>query len=421
MNEEKQHLIFLEKFISKYYIKQPRVIRSFTYIIFVILLVYSIYRLVGGEFSVRGRILVSQSETVLRPAKNYDVQVGDKFFGTNSLGLYYLILNPMQYYKLVINGKIPLRINKDENIFPIQVVTFRRFSQELEDMILTAQFDSLSPTSSQTGSSWLDLFVNSALAAPNDPAGNRLFITSIQLNSDIRGVKEVNPSILIDGQNFKLLATQMMGMPAGSIPVVAGKTVAFEDNYFFNIPENRNSSSPIAIKVTAESGFFSKIFSSSYSEIFQLPTDQSLGEEYSLDGDRGSRLTVRLLSRYDIVLWQKRDLENLKNQLKNEFIRKGFRVVEKRSPLGYRAETNAIFSGESVPFTVLQDILRVLYNRGVAVKAIRHKRNLRSRNPYEIQIGGLASYYDAPRLSNQVINQLLQAGTEIEFEAVLTR
>jgi len=107
MNNSQKHLSFIETFISKYYMKQPQWVRTFTFVIFVLLLCFTISRLIGGEYNVRGRIL-HETENGLKPAKNYDIRVGDKYFGTNSRGLYYIILNPTQYYKLMLKGNLKL-------------------------------------------------------------------------------------------------------------------------------------------------------------------------------------------------------------------------------------------------------------------------------------------------------------------------
>jgi hypothetical protein len=416
MNNEKKHLIFLENFISKHYSKQPKWVRTIVFILLTILLVYSTYRITGGEYSVRGSILLQENQQDYKPVGNYDVQVDDKNFGTNSQGFYYVILGPIQYSRLNIGGELDtVLINKDDNTFSPQILEFNRLNQEFERLTLPKQKANRSAEYQESEGAFLDIFINSASAANGIQNGDRLFVTAITLNPDSPKIIEVELEAMIENNTFKLLSTQTGGLPTGLVPVISGKTVNLEKKYYFNIPRSLDSSLLGDIRLSEKKGIISKLISSSYSETFKIFINQSYGKLFTAKGNKGSQIDMLLLSKYDVVIWEKYDIENVIKDLETEFTQSGFRVVKKRSPLGSKSQTNALYGGESVPFTTMQQILRILDNRQIKIKTIQYQLNLRSGNYNEIQVGGSARLNDAPPIPDKLIKKILNTQDEKEF------
>lgn len=422
MSDNQNHLNWLERFISTNYAKQPVWVRTFTYLLFAILLFYGLSRLIGGEYSVRGRILQEINDKsgneVFSPANNYDVQVGDKLFGTNSRGFYYIILGSFQYYRLLLNGKMIFRISKSENIFNPQQIRFDRLNGEFEDIILTTRNASERVRGSkEDDSSIMNFLIRSAFAEKKSEETDRLFVTAFELSAGHPGIKEGSLDARIDCKSFDLLSVQTRGLPAGEIPIYSGKKVVLGKDYYFNI-KSLNSSTPLRIEFSTQSGSWWRVFSS-YSETFKLDLDLQYGRKLSVTGDKGSKIELEFLSSYQVVMWEKLDLEEVMEELKSEFTESGFRVSVKHSPLGYKAQTNAIFGGSSVPFNKIQNVLRIAKNNQIDIKTIEYKLNLRSGNPYEIQLGGFRVYDSAPPISNDKIEELLNAPSESEFTRIL--
>lgn len=415
MANEQKHLSWLEKFLSKYYMNQPKWLRTIVYLMLALLLVYSFYRIIGGEFSVRGSILLQETQERYKPVKSFDVQVGDKNFGTNSLGLYYIILGPTEYGKLMIQGELSTTlINKDEETFFLRTLKFSRFNQEFDRLILSEKKANPLRKNNELGKTFLDSIVSSANAAVWKQEGDRLFITEIKLSSKLPNVKEVTFDLHYKNSSFELLSSQTGGMPAGKIPVISGKTVDLEKSYFFNVPQNMDTSNSKIINISLSRGNFLTQLASG-GEDFEISVPQDYGSPFKALGDRGSQITLMLLSKYDVIIWKKYDLENILKELETVLTNNGFRVVEKLPPLGYKSQTNAIFGGKSVPYTIIQTILGVLHNKQISIKTIQYKLDLRSGNPNEIQIGGSARFDNAPPIRYEKIIKLLNAQSEKEF------
>src|SRR5262249_11780311 len=74
-----------QNFIFRNFSKMPRAVQVLVYLMFTVLVIYSTYRLVDGEFAVSGQILV-RGDQVWNPASGYEIGIGEQTFGTNSKG-----------------------------------------------------------------------------------------------------------------------------------------------------------------------------------------------------------------------------------------------------------------------------------------------------------------------------------------------
>lgn len=408
---------FLEKFVAKHYARQPRWVRTTVYLIFALLLALTSYRLVAGEYSVRGRIL-QQTEGGFTPARMYEIQLGDRFFGTNSKGFYYLVLGPAEYYRLLATRELELEISSDATIFPSQSVRFSRVRGQLADIKLGAVGEvGWRGSGSRPARSMLDLLAP-PLWAQGVPGGDRLFLRSIRLTA-AASPTEARLAFEANGRSQPLLSARTKG-PAGLIPVVRGEAILFEAEYYFPLSGDPGAAPRGQVRLTAAPGkMFTQAITRGYSESFQVAAIPPYGRALTVTGDRGSEMTLAPMSPYDVTMYEKEDLAAVRDRLKEDQTNRGFRVVEAHSPLSYRGQTNALFGGKSVPFTALQEVLRVARARGVRIKTIQYRLDLRSKNPYEIQLGGSAAFNQRPAIPATTVTAILAAKTEEEFQRLI--
>lgn len=414
MPGEEKRMNFLEQFISKHYLRQPKPVRTVTFVMFTLLLVYATYRLIGGEFTVNGRIL-QKVEGGSKPAKNYDVQVGDRFFGTNSRGFYYIVLTPQQYYRVVINRGLTLGIGKDEFVFPSVRATFQLLDQAFQDIELPPlqQVGQLREQGTSENPNFD--FLPRPAWADSVQGGDRVFIEAVEIRPGLSWIKEGTFELQANNNIHKLTVAQTRTGPAGLIPLVSGEKLLLGTDYQFRLPERLPPTFSGKIMLSASKGYFS-----SYAETFQVALEnKKYGVSFTVLGDQGSKLHLLLLSPYDLKTFDKKDLAQVKAQLVSEFVQKGFRVLELRSPLGYEAQTNAIFGGKQVPFTALQAVLTIITKHMIKIKTIEYRVDLKSGNPYEIQLGSSAAFNQASPIPTNKLQQLLTASTEEQFKRTL--
>ena len=417
MGKEQKQLSFLENFVSKHYTKQPKWVRTVVYLAFAILLVFSIYRLTSGDFSVRGRIL-EQSSGSYHPAKNFDVRIRDKYFGTNSLGWYYLILNPSQYYKVMLGGKLTMDIIKDNTIYRNQTVALQRFDQEFEDIILSEEVEMGHLYNRHENAAFpLDVLIPPAWAGERKPelGGDRIFVTAVRMTSKVDVPREGRFICEVGGQPVEMLSVQSGGWLAGSIPLVQGERVGLEQEYFFNIPVRFTREPSAFIIIHHSGGLFS-----GYEEAFPVELNHEFAEPFEAVGNKGSVVELMRVSAYNVVLWQKQDIAEVEGALIEQLHHHGFRVDQRMSKLGYHAQTNALFGGLSVPYTTMQTVLRLLYAHELQMKTVEYQKSLKSGDDFAIQIGGSKAYDERPAIPPEIMEHLIDAGSEGEFKEILT-
>ena len=277
---------FLEEFVSKHYGKQPKWVRTTVFLVFALLLALSTYRIVGGEYSVRGRIL-QQAQGGYTPARMYEIQLGDRYFGTNSKGFYYLVLGPLEYYQLLATREMNLEINTGGTVFPSQRVRFSPTRQQLDDIKL----DSVQQVGWRNAPyaprrSLLDILVR-PLWAQSVPAGDRLFLRGISLTSKA-SLREARLDFEVDGRSRPLVSARTKG-EAGLIPVVRGETILLEGDYYFPLADTRPAAARGRVRLAGEGGSF---FKGGYSESFGVAALPPYGQTLPVTGDRGSAMTL---------------------------------------------------------------------------------------------------------------------------------
>jgi hypothetical protein len=432
-NESQKPLTFLERFVSKNYAKQPLWVRTFVYLVFAILLAFALYRLVGGYYCIQGQVY-EKVGNVTKYAKNYDITVGKRKFGTNSLGQYYVILNPAEYYRLILSGNLPLRVHKGEILCSKDTLKYDRMEQVLEDITLAETQeeggqDAIGMENSiEMRASPLDFLIPLAYAG-NPERGDRLFITGIQLGEGAANVRMMTQSIMktkecnlmldFGGQTLELLTTQTGGTASGPVPVMPGQSMYLGTDYYFDLSRSIGGKIQGKMVMSVEDK----------PENFNINMDGKYGEKFNVIGNLGSRVEMMILKPYDVVIWESRDILSALGDMESVLTAKGYRVVT--VPLSREAikqtgretskQTNAVFGGNKVPFEALQDVIPVLKEHGVEVKAIRYGINLRSGNQYQIQVGNSAELNDKPPLPENDLRELIQVRSEEDFKSVLKR
>ncbi len=241
MGNEQKHIGFLKSFISKHYMKQPKWVRTFVYLAFALLLVFSIYRLSIGDFFVQGRIFV-KTPTGRDLTSDYEIAVKDKSFGTNSRGVYYVILSPSQYYRLLAKGTMDILAIKQGGAREV-TVAFKRFDHVFEDIVFEEVV--VETTDVEMGYldhryknafSPLDLIISPAWAGRQKPelGGDRIFVTGVKMTSKVDVPREGEFVCEIGEQLVELLSVRSGGWQAGPVPLVQGERVELEQEYFFD-------------------------------------------------------------------------------------------------------------------------------------------------------------------------------------------
>ncbi len=414
MGDPDKHLTFLENFISKYYARQHPAIRAITFLLFAFLLASAIYHIVGGDYVVSGRVLYSTPGAPKEPARNYDVRLGERFFGTNSKGIYHVILSPLEYAALVTAGKMKLEVLKGDAVMRDETdVAFRRGAQMFTDIVTTA------PTQAQQTSRVQPLpNVPFAAWAIESGSGRRLILYCVLLGGGLTNSNAASFFFDMGGRQATLLATRTGGTPAGAIPVSAGEWLRFGGDYYFDLPPNAQLRGARVNMVFEGESVFRKMAQSvglaNIVESFPFEVEPPEGQIARIRGTRGSQLQVVLARRYQVVLFGKGDLGAGEDRLKEKLVRTGFLVQSRLAPLGY-GQTNSLFAGRLVPFTAVQMILRAASQEGIAFKSVQYHLNLRSGNPYEIQLGQTIACNGAPPIGGDQLQNLLDASNEDEF------
>lgn len=233
-----------------------------------------------------------ENQTKSRPAREFDVVVGDKHFGVNWNGEYYIVLNRLSYSGLMLRGGLPVRVyNRDGSFHELHTVAFNRVDQNLEDLTLPSRStlfgDSRGMSLFPAGA-----FLKTSAWAQQVQAASRkalLFLTAVKLVSSSPRLKEGRWEL---HQNGVIISLQAGGTGAGATtPLLAGQSIALEKKYYFSVSLSEQSDSRFSgeIVLHAEAGFFL-----TYTERF--PFSRSTGEEatFTLHGDRGSELELLL-------------------------------------------------------------------------------------------------------------------------------
>jgi hypothetical protein len=421
------HLTWIERFVEKYWKTMPAAVRIPLFVLFCLLLIYGIYRPIGGEFSVRG-VLLQQSADSRQPpvfASDHEVVVRDRHYGVNSVGEYYCIFGSKDYARLLFTGKRKIEvINRETNVPQFPEVEFSRIDQEFEVFALPAataqplpvgqalpETVPLAPSGSLIPVVWAH-----PAAAPR--INFALVLTAVGF-SPKTGARTGRFFLRLQDNTTLPLLSDKAGGAATYFPVVPGQKVRLPSLYYFSVllPEQGDTEIAGEIVFEAEGGFAQ--FFKANQETFSFRLPRQPGREATLRGSLGSEMDVLLVSPYRVILFDKADIARDKDALQAELLRKGFFSMGRDSPLGTGAQTNALFGGKQVPFQALQSVLAILRTHSIRAKTVQYQLDLKSRDPIQIQVGGWAAFDERSPIPKEALDAILAAKTDDEFRAAV--
>jgi hypothetical protein len=294
----------------------PRSLRPLAYFVFLAFFCATAWRLVAGQYVVHG---VMWRDKVY--ARGCEVRIRTDYFSTNSKGIYYAVLSPMQYYRYVATGGTELPANcpdesaddgsgngqkKQVDGIPEQryTVTLSLWDDEFSEIHLKSPAAVPVPSPSKEAGGFS--LIASAYAdetpklaqkapvplrqAPPPPEaflpsrGDRLVVNQITRGKSARHIKKAEFEIELGDDDSPLL---LQGAEAGRLPLQS--TVIFGERYYFDVPRSLRGT-VVSIEMEAPG-----LFGDQERFKFQLPKQPNTA--FKVQGSRGSVLELRLLPR----------------------------------------------------------------------------------------------------------------------------
>ena len=283
----------------------PPSLRAVAYFIFLAFFCATTWRLTAGHYVVRGVIWDGENF-----AQACEVRLRGDYFSTNSKGMYYAVLTPLQYYRFMAAGEVDLPVMCKQPNGPVTrvrrpfKVTLSWWDDEFSDIELTAAV--AVPPANRKAEAFSFGLVASAYAqtppapAPNPPimtqpaaprttsrfpsSGDRLVIERITLGDDAQSMREVEFEIELGHREKPLL---LQGAEAGNLPMKS--KVAFGERYYFDVPQDRRGT---GVEIEMETpGLFGR------EEEFRFNVPLEYNRPFPVNGSKGSILVLRLVPR----------------------------------------------------------------------------------------------------------------------------
>jgi hypothetical protein len=403
---------FLEKFVLRFYESQPSWVRTTVYLMFAIILGATAYKTIGGQVILQGQIIEQTADGGERGALGYDVVIGDKYYGTNSKGIFYALLDSLQFAMVFSSKQLEVDIFQGNVLVERGAVLGYRYfaSPDLETVTLTsspegAEDDVLGYSGKRK--TFAQLLSNPfGTAIASTLANDRLMIKGIRIPSSSKEQIPVKLSLEVDGQEVHLRSAKLGNRQLERIEIPSGKKWELDPVYFFELPGQATQG------ILHVEAFYGLLSTTTKNITFVIP--ERYGVQTEIRSDSETEIILQRLSPYDVLIFDKKDLYPVKAELMSALTARGFRVLEYSSPLGYSGQTNAIFGGQEVPINELQKVLDILHSNGMQIKTIRRGIKLRSGNKYEIQIGGAKRLNDKEPISASAIEEIITTkSTEI--------
>jgi len=272
------------KMIVKNFKGLPKWLQAFVYFIFVMFFITTAYRLVAGQYVVHG-VLWEDGKY----AKNCEIRIGEGFFTSNSKGIYYVVLGPVDYLSLTVtrSANLPIvrRVDGDDmKLGTFKVAMMSWSSNEFEELDLKhskAKLTTASPAMT------FDL-VSSAHAQVPISRNDRLVLQSITLGA---GSKSRLAEFKLDLPQRKGKSPLLVsGTKVGDLPIRPGMTVSFDGPYYFEVPTSYRGQK-VQIELDDQSG----AFFIGYNEDFDFTLPRAGGSIKPPRGNRGSTLALTLV------------------------------------------------------------------------------------------------------------------------------
>jgi hypothetical protein len=242
MTEKAARRNFVEQFLEKHFAKQPPWLRSLIYFMMFMLFAYSFLRLVGGDFAVRGQVFKGASLV----QNNFDVCIGDGRYGTNSIGQFYAVLPPADYYAMLYSGKVHVDIFQGSQRIHQQDVAFVRLGKRLADINLA------DPAMASVPSRWDWSLIPAAYAQTKVVVSpDRLFIERLFISDT--DARDADVTLTSGSTKSALL---LDGRAGSRIPVLGGREIDLGNRFYFPISSSL-AGKKVTITVDTKTGYFS--------------------------------------------------------------------------------------------------------------------------------------------------------------------
>lgn len=287
----------------------PPPLRAVAYFVFLVFFCATTWRMVNGHYLVRG-VVMKGSQYM----QGCEVRMGDFFYSSNSKGMYYAILTPLQYYRYMLAGEVnlPVACREADPRMPDKVAELREvgifkltlsyWDDEFSDIRLGTN-----TTAPQTGSKAapfsLGLIASAYAQTPPTPTppvivrpappttatrypsvGDRLVLERITLGAQAKNMREVEFEIEIGSGERPLL---LQGAEVGDLPM--RPIVTFGEKFYFDVPQ---ASRGTGVEIEMEApGLFGR------EEEFKFDIPLQYDRPVPVRGNKGSILILRLVPR----------------------------------------------------------------------------------------------------------------------------
>jgi hypothetical protein len=368
---------FFTRFLRENFKRLPAWARAVSYFVALAFFCITAYRYTVGDFVIPGRVFVRNTDGRLSPAMDYAIHVGERDFGTNAKGQYFVVLPAPYYYATLFAPTTELNIDdKDGPLDETYTTRFRYLTRDFADIRVkprSAQQASVPVrTPSQT---WLEL-IPSAFADPSeDPKASydRLFVEQVRLSgrADTAGAR-----LDLDfGKGESELLT--FGKKAGDIQVVAGERVDLGAKYYLPMPQSRPADPAPNVELRGDG-----LWPFRYAESFKLNKLPQVGKTIELPGDKGSTLVVRRMSAIDVTIAAPPAFSEEFGKLHGELLGRGIQSAATSA----RKQPNVLVVGQGVPDAVVTELLKALSAHGLTIDPKKVSRLQSKVRPFAVSV-----------------------------------
>lgn len=421
-------LTFIERFISTYYMRQPRWLRSLVFLFFVLLFIYSVLEIVNGKHTLdttigvklsqeellsKKALLPATSREATRPAPpGYAVLFDEREYGTNSHGWLRLDLDTAEYAAVLATGRLGIKVLAPDVGMVDYDISFDRMSLKLQPIILAPP----APVGSELGpererrsaavpaSIWGP---SAAFADEITSTPDRLFIRSITLGKQAHDVQDLSMEFEAAGRvsSLKGFLTDQ-NRSVGSLPLFGGSSV-YDYVWFLEVPTGTRSGKVI---VKSRGGWLR----TDYEEEFSFAVGD-YGVPVAVKGTRESTLVLQRMLPYDVVLFERLGTADLSAKVGPELNKLGFVVRVNSGSSKVPGEYNVLYAGSEVPFQAVQKAVQRINDLGVRLRYLQYNLKLKSPTQNQIQVGSNIKFRCLEPLSNTAIQRLSGAKSENDF------
>lgn len=408
--------LLIEVMLYKYFLQLPEIIRVFVYLVMLALFVFITVNTIVGNYVLTGRVF-TQFSTDSRPSYGvYCIKIGDRTYGSNREGEFHAVV-PISDYIVSKAAGIEARVSSMDNPKPSSPIDLKAkiFSNEFKSDIYMDE-NGLATFTSQNkeiGSFNFLKLINTAHAGGNLNAttdkSNRLFIKEIATSEDWSS-KSINMSIK---SNHGLIALNNIYSSSGktySLPVIPGKTINTNQEYFFKLPVNNQINTKFVLK-----GLGGMLFYNSPTHLVVVNNKFKVGELTELKFSDDIQVLTKLYTAYDVIYFATADEDKtLVKKIITKLDSLGIRPISVPSLTG--KIPNAIFSNKDIPFDVTQKVIQTAFENGVLLKTIQCGK-LKTSADNQIQIGYSGKYNFKNNLNDADLKKFLDAESQNEFNS----